>query len=74
VAPVFLKRISRIESLLFLCFLALLVQALLERKVRSALAREQIASPRLRSRDQSVSSPDEGTAPTVAWRDRATTA
>lgn len=42
VAPVFLKKISRIEALLFLCFLALLVQALLEREVRSAMAREQI--------------------------------
>lgn len=42
VAPVFLKKVSRIEALLFLCFLALLVQALLEREVRSAMAREQI--------------------------------
>ncbi len=42
VAPVFLKRVSRIEALLFLYFIALLVQALLEREVRRAMAREHI--------------------------------
>jgi transposase len=42
VTPVFLKRVSRIEALLFLYFIALLVQALLEREVRRAMARETI--------------------------------
>lgn len=42
VAPVFLKKVGRIETPLFLCFLTLLVQALPEREVRSAMAREQI--------------------------------
>jgi len=42
VAPVFLKKITRIEGLLFLYFIALLVQGLLEREVRQAMAREKI--------------------------------
>lgn len=42
VAPVYLKSVSRIEALLFLYFVALLVQALLERQVRLAMAREKI--------------------------------
>jgi transposase len=41
-APVWLKKTSRIESLLFLYFLALLVQSLLEREVRQAMARAKI--------------------------------
>jgi hypothetical protein len=36
------RREDRIEGLLFLCFVALLVQALLEREVRQAMAREGI--------------------------------
>jgi transposase len=42
VAPVFLKNAARIEALLFLYFVALLVQALIEREVRQAMAREKI--------------------------------
>lgn len=42
VAPVYLKKITRIEGLLFLYFIALLVQGLLEREVRQAMARENI--------------------------------
>jgi len=42
VAPVHLKKVTRIEALLFLYFIALLVQALLEREVRLAMAREKI--------------------------------
>jgi len=38
-APVWLKNVSRIEALLFLYFVALLVHALLEREVRSAMGR-----------------------------------
>lgn len=42
IAPVFLKNARRIEALFFLYFLALLVQALIERELRCALSREKI--------------------------------
>jgi transposase len=42
VTPVFLKHVTRIEALLFLHFLAMLVQALLEREVRLAMKRKRI--------------------------------
>lgn len=42
VAPVWLKSVARVEPLLFLYFVALLVQSLLEREVRHAMAREGI--------------------------------
>ena len=42
VAPVYLKDVSRIQGLLGVYFLALLVQTLLEREVRQAMAREKI--------------------------------
>jgi len=42
IAPVFLKNEGRIEAFFFLYFLALLVQALIEREVRRAMAREKI--------------------------------
>jgi len=41
-APMWLKNVSRIEAILFLYFAALLVQALLEREVRAAMARQKI--------------------------------
>ena len=41
-APVWLKNVSRIEAVLFLYFVALLVQALLEREVRKAMFREKV--------------------------------
>ena len=44
VAPVNLKKITRIEGLLCLYFLALLVQALIERELRRAMKREGILS------------------------------
>jgi transposase len=44
VAPVFLKSVSRIKALLCVYFLALLVQALLERELRLAMAAEGIES------------------------------
>ena len=44
VAPVFLKEVSRIQALLCLYFLVLLVQALLERELRRAMARHQVES------------------------------
>ena len=39
VAPVYLKEVTRIQALLCLYFLVLLVQALLERELRRAMAR-----------------------------------
>ena len=42
IAPVFLKDEGRIEALFTLYFLALLVQALIERELRLAMARESI--------------------------------
>jgi transposase len=44
VAPVYLKEVTRIQSLLCLYFLVLLVQALLERELRRAMARRQVES------------------------------
>jgi transposase len=43
IAPVFLKNPGRIEALFTLYFLALLVQALIERELRQAMQRERIA-------------------------------
>lgn len=42
VAPVFLKKVTRIEGLLFVYFLALLVEALLEREMRRAMERDNL--------------------------------
>ncbi len=44
VAPVYLKEVSRIESLLCVYFIALLLQTLLERELRRAMAATEIAS------------------------------
>ena len=44
IAPVLLKNPGRVEALFFLYFLALLVQALLERQLRKAMARRRIPS------------------------------
>jgi transposase len=44
VAPVYLKDVSRIQSLLCVYFLVLLVEALLERELRQAMQREGIDS------------------------------
>jgi transposase len=43
IAPVFLKNEGRIEALFTLYFLALLIQALIERELRIAMKREKIA-------------------------------
>jgi len=43
VTPIHLKKGVRIEGLLFIYFVALLVQALIEREVRGAMKREKIA-------------------------------
>jgi transposase len=42
VAPMYLKEVSRIQALLCVYFLALLVESLLERELRRAMAREGI--------------------------------
>jgi transposase len=44
VAPVYLKNVARIQGLLTVYFFVLLVQTLLERELREAIAREQIES------------------------------
>ena len=44
VAPVYLKEVSRIEALLCVYFLALLLQTLLERELRRALAESELES------------------------------
>ncbi len=52
IAPVFLKNEGRIEAFFFLYFLALLVQALIERDVRRAMQREEIAELTLYPEDR----------------------
>jgi transposase len=47
VAPVYLKEVSRIQALLCLYFLGLLVESLLERELRQAMARKKVESLRL---------------------------
>jgi len=42
VAPVFLKKIKKIEAILFLYFVALMVVSLIERKIRMNMAKENI--------------------------------
>jgi transposase len=44
VAPVYLKEVTRIQALLCLYFLVLLVEALLERELRRAMARRGVES------------------------------
>jgi transposase len=44
VAPVFLKEVSRIQALLCVYFFALLVESLLERELRRAMARDGVES------------------------------
>jgi len=44
IAPVYLKNGGRVEAFFFIYFLALLVQALVERELRRAMKREQLTS------------------------------
>jgi transposase len=44
VAPVYLKEVSRIQALLCVYFFVLLVESLLERELRRAMARDEVAS------------------------------
>lgn len=42
VAPVFLKKVTRIEAMLFLYFVALMIVSLIERKIRMNMAKNKI--------------------------------
>ena len=42
VAPIFLKKVKRIEAMLFLYFVALMIVSLIERKIRMNMAKEKI--------------------------------
>jgi len=57
IAPVMLKNEGRIEALFFTYFLALLVQALIEREIRQAMAREGIDSLPLYPEERSSQRP-----------------
>lgn len=57
VAPVWLKSVVRVEAVLFLYFVALLVQSLLEREVRRAMEKENIAELPLYPEDRSCKAP-----------------
>ena len=56
-AKVLLKKITRIGGLLFLYFLAMLVQALIEREVRVGMVREGLKSLPLYSEDRACCAP-----------------
>ena len=57
VAPVYLKSITRIEALLFLYFLAMIAQALLEREVRRGMKRRGLKSVPLYPEGRACSAP-----------------
>ena len=57
IAPVLLKNEGRIEALFFLYFIALLIQALIERELRRAMQREQIENLPLYPEDRACSRP-----------------
>ena len=57
VAPVFLKDVARIEGLLCCHFVALLVQALVERQIRRAMAATGVASIPLYPEDRECGAP-----------------
>jgi len=57
IAPVLLKNEARIEAFFFVYFLALLVQALVERELRRAMAREAVAELPLYPEERSTQRP-----------------
>jgi transposase len=57
VAPVYLKEVGRIEAFFTVYFLALLVQALIEREARSAMRRDDIESLPLYPEDRDCKAP-----------------
>jgi transposase len=56
-APMWLKKVSRIEALLFLYFVALLVHALLEREVRQGMVRKKLDRLPLYPEDRQCKAP-----------------
>jgi transposase len=57
VAPVFLKSVQRVVALLTIYYLALLVQALLEREIRLAMAKERVESLPLYHEERNCKAP-----------------
>ncbi|MCL4335059.1 MAG: IS1634 family transposase [Candidatus Thermoplasmatota archaeon] len=57
VAPVMLKNVDRIEGFLFVYFLALLVESLIEREIRMEMAKEERKSIRIYPEFRSCESP-----------------
>jgi transposase len=57
VAPVFLKKETRIEGLLFVYFLALLIQSLIEREVRGNMKLHEVKSLPIYPEDRSCEAP-----------------
>jgi hypothetical protein len=57
VTPVFLKSVTRIEGLLFVYFIAMLVQALIEREIRKEMKSENIESIPIYPEDRGCESP-----------------
>jgi transposase len=55
--PLYLKSISRIEALLFVHFVALIVHALIERQVRTAMATKQVPGLPLYPEDRDCKAP-----------------
>jgi len=56
-APLLFKKVTRIEANLFLFFMALMLQALLEREVRNAMAAQRIKSIPLYPEEPEASRP-----------------
>jgi len=57
VAPLFLKNNIRIEAMLFCCYLACLISALVQRKIRKAMKEQNIAKIRTLPEDRETSTP-----------------
>lgn len=57
VAPVLLKSVTRIEGLLFVFFLAMLIQALIEREVRMGMKKNGLGSISIYPEDRDCESP-----------------
>ncbi|EQD74687.1 hypothetical protein B1B_02523, partial [mine drainage metagenome] len=57
ITPVSLKNVTRIEGLLFLYFIVLLMEALMEREVRLGMKREKIASLPIYPEERACESP-----------------
>jgi len=57
VAPVFLKSVTRIEGLLFVFFLGMLIQALIEREVRLGMKKNGLKSISIYPEDRDCESP-----------------